>query len=267
MKTVKKSLLEGDLREIAIPKRAEDAGCALDYHAIDIDFTHPLSREELVRATDYGLAQQSYYARSDGLNAPYHRQFKSATNDVWLRVSVAEKLKSANDLLCDYGAEVLLLDGYRSIEVQREVWDYFMQQARHILHTPSEEECVAFAGLYCSDPRAFNPADSRTWPTHTTGGAVDLCLRARATKEPLFFGSIFDDPSPVTFTDHFEHQVDPSASAREARRNRRLLYWAMTDVGLINFPYEWWHFDFGTQLATLNGSSSQPVYGYTEPPE
>src|SRR5688572_28053291 len=68
---------------------------------------------------------------------------------------------------------------------------------------------------------------------HLTGGAVDLTLCWSDTNERLWMGSLFDDVSAIADLDHFEkvrsHEV--TVSDDEARANRRLLYWVMTDAG------------------------------------
>lgn len=259
-----------DLREMPIPIRYS-AGTALDYHDIPIALDSDQSKEPLVDATEYGLAISCFYARNDGLNAPYYKRFASALDRIWLRKMVAEKLKQVNESLAPYKAELLLLDGYRPISLQKELWTHFIQQAKIVMENPSEIECVQFAGLYCSDPSAYDENDCRTWPTHNTGGAVDLMLRSVESKEPLFFGGVFDDASELSSSDYFERikETRISASLTEARRNRRLLYWSMLGAGFANFPYEWWHFDFGTQMWVMNGraDAQQAFYGKAEPPQ
>ena len=260
-----------DYRDKPIPLRQENAASALDYHTVPIDFTNPLFNEPLVSASSHKLAAASYYAREDALNAPYYRKFATSLADVWLRASVAEKLGQVNCGLAPYNAELLLFDGYRPISLQQELWDHFINQAKLSLDNPTEEECVRFAGLYCSDPRGYRDDDYRTWPTHNTGGAVDLALRSSASHELLFFGGVFDDASDLSFTDYFECRVNSadSASIVEARRNRRLLYWAMNEHGFANYAYEWWHFDFGTQMAIANANlqDKKAVYGRAALPE
>ena len=69
-------------------------------------------------------------------------------------------------------------------------------------------------------------------------------------------GGIYLDPSEVIATRYYERNDDEmpntSLSHREARRNRRLLYWAMTAAGFVNYPFEFWHFDYKTQAAVMN---------------
>ena len=77
-------------------------------------------------------------------------------------------------------------------------------------------------------------------------------------------GGVFDDPAELSHTAYFEKINAEQATGQyrlplgytEALRNRRLLYWAMTGAGFANYPYEWWHFDWGTQFWIPNSTWS-----------
>ncbi len=252
--------------EQAIPLM-KDAPTALNYHHVPID-NMAESNEPLVDVSKFGLSARSYYAQ-DKLNPPYFHKFNSALNKVYVRQGVAKKLAEANKTLKPNGVEIVLLDGYRPIELQRELWSYFLGQAKQVLKNSSEEACVEFAGKFCSNPGPFKKDDWHTWPTHVTGGAVDVTLREIGSQRELFMGGIFDDASEVSNSDYYEKNLGPSNSASfaEARRNRRLLYSAMTTVGFTNYPYEWWHYDYGTQMWVMNGGKSKhAIYGRADTP-
>jgi len=252
---------------------------ALEYSGYPVDRDDPRFQEPLVDVSDYGIAGFNYYARRDGLNTPYRHCFPSSNPHVHIRKSLAERLAEVNEALANIGIELYALNGHRPLAVQQDLWEFFLAQAKKSLDAPSEKACITFAGQYCSDPRKFDPDNPHTWPTHITGGAIDLTLRNRDTKEHLFFGGIFDDPAPVTHTAHFEALLaaadnDPenlSLSDQEALRNRRLLYWAMCSAGFTNYAYEWWHFDLGTQLwaanrpAVADGAPEKAWYGPVTP--
>ena len=273
--------MESDFRDKPIPWHAHPA-TALDYENVPVDLGDPLSGEALVDPIECGVAGSGYYARTDGLNAPYYRRFVSATERIFCRRSVAERLSEANERLLSLGVELFVLNGYRSLAVQRELWDFYIEKGRETLDDPTEANCVVFAGEYCSDPREFDHSDPRTWPTQITGGAVDLTLRICKTGEFLFMGGVFDDPDDVSHTAHFEKISAEHTSRRkelplsfvEALRNRRLLYWAMREAGFANYPYEWWHYDWGTQFWVSNWDASadgsprltSAWYGPTEMP-
>lgn len=265
-------------RQKPIPHR--QTGSALTYHQIPVDLTHPRAKERLVDLGGYGIASEAFYARADKLNAPYFRPIEGASSTVRCRETVARMLRQTNEKLAPLGIELFVLDGWRSIECQRALWNFFMQQAKVKLPGAAQSELVQYAGKYCSDPSRFKPTDSRTWTTHVTGGAVDVTLRRRHTGELLYMGGIFDDPSELSSASYYETGVAPrvvrsgktlvqtgnglttaehspttaddTLSAQQARANRRLLYWAMTEAGFANYPPEWWHFDFGDQMWVQN---------------
>jgi D-alanyl-D-alanine dipeptidase len=242
---------------------AGGARTALDYSDVPVDLSAPAAAEPLV---DLPVASEAYYARRDGLNPPYYHAFASAPARLLCRAGVARRLAAADAAVRPLGIELYVLDAFRPVACQRELWTHFLNEARRVLPGATPAEHVRHAGRYCSDPSSFDARDPRTWPTHCTGGAVDLTLRRRGTGEPLFMGSVFDDPAEISHTAHFDPggpaATLDSASAHEARRNRRILYWAMHDAGFANYPFEWWHFDWGTQMWVMNGGGPGPaVYG------
>jgi len=258
----------------------ESAPTALDYKAVPVDLGDPHAQEPLVDLADYGIAGHGFYARDDGLNAPYRRAFPSAQAPVRSRRSVAERLAEIDARLNANGLELFVLNAFRPLALQHELWDFFLERAVQVLDDPSEDARIAFAGEYCSDPRSFDPSDSRTWPTHLTGGAVDLRLRAVRSSEFLFMGGIFDDPDAISHTAYFERLLAEndgveqalSLSQREALRNRRLLYWVMIEGGFASYAYEWWHYDLGTQMWVVNGGrkdgdDTAPTHAWYGPAE
>jgi D-alanyl-D-alanine dipeptidase len=258
-----KVLILDDLRDHPMPQ-PDAVKTALDYHQIKINLSGRLNRQQLVDVCDYNVASRSAYARPI---APYYRSFPASLAQVYVRESVAEKLSKVNELLRSYGAELLTLDGFRPIELQLDLWNHFIQKGRETLTDPTDDDLVRFAGMFCSDPRGFDKDDYRTWPVHNTGGAIDLTLRSLDNGQELFMGSIFDDADRVSSTRYFENAALSSQSAIEARRNRRLLYHVMAAVGFANYPHEWWHFDFGTQMWVMNGGHKCTArYGRTELP-
>lgn len=265
-----KMLPSDDLRARPIPA-IDPSLYSSDYRRTPFDFDDPRSREPLVDIAGFGLAGESYYARDDGWNEPYRRALKSDRR-ILCREGVARALAAVDRSLAPYGVELFVLDVHRDVGVQSALWDHFMDHARTLMPDAGEEELVSFTRTFVSDPRQFDPEDWRTWPVHSTGGAVDLTLRRRGSGEWLFMGTVFDDASPVSATDHFETlaRANPSAlaaSGEAALRNRRLLYHAMRAEGFTNYAYEWWHYDLGTQLwAKLRsheeGRAVAAVYGH-----
>ncbi|MDK2971925.1 MAG: zinc D-Ala-D-Ala dipeptidase [Candidatus Sumerlaeota bacterium] len=250
---------DSDFRDYPIPAAIARPD-EVSYRHYPVNQSLPESRDPLVDALASGLAGRSFYARTDGLNAPYHRALDGSLPNIWLRRTLVEKLHRVNDRVRPYGLEVFLLDGYRTIACQMDIYNYFIEIARAVLPDPTPEACREYVKDYIGWPGDFDPANPLTWISHKTGAAVDLTLREIASGEHVYMGGIFDDPSSVSTTCFFEQSNGPAgASANEARRNRRLLFWAMWHEEFANLPEEWWHFDYGDQLWAKNRRFVDPA--------
>jgi D-alanyl-D-alanine dipeptidase len=80
------------------------------------------------------------------------------------------------------------------------------------------------------DSRYVNPKSN-----HCRGLAVDVTL-ADMQSNYLDMATDFDDFSPLAHS-------DVAGLTPAQTRNRAILFSAMSTVGFIQWPYEWWHFD------------------------
>jgi D-alanyl-D-alanine dipeptidase len=245
------------------------------YGTIPVDRSDPRFDEPLVRLESVGVAYGSYYARSDGLNPPFHRPISGSREDMWVRRSLAEKLAAVNQRLHPYGAELFVLDGYRTVECQQGLWSFYYDEAGRQSPDASEDQRRRFARQFIRDPSRFDRDDPTTWFPHTTGAAVDLTLRDAASGELLDMGSRFEEIADDSVTDYFERQLLRGLIGEDdARlRHRRLLHWAMTGEGLHNETSRVYrHTDWGDQLyvracrGLFREAPSAAWYGYIEPP-
>jgi D-alanyl-D-alanine dipeptidase len=95
---------------------------------------------------------------------------------------------------------------------------------------------------------------------------VDLTI-IQESGAPLYMGSLFDDVTELAHLDRFE-ALDETAfsySEQEARGNRRLLYWLMTEAGFSAHPGEWWHYSYGDQMWASKTGAPAALYGLAEP--
>ncbi len=219
-----------------------------------------LASEPCVEATGFGLAGVNHYNMP--FNPPYHERIPGSIAGLFIRQSVGEKLLALNARLASAGLEVYLFDAWRPQAVQRhfhDVWfpAWLRQRAPHL----DGQELVDEVEKYWAAPSAGGASPS----PHSTGGAVDLTLRFRATGQPLFMGGLFDDVTEDAWTDAFEQKPIGSMSDEEARANRRILYWVMAEAGFANNPTEWWHYSWGDQMwAKLRGEPAA-LYGACDP--
>jgi D-alanyl-D-alanine dipeptidase len=127
-----------------------------------------------------------------------------------LRREVAERLVTAAGALRRLGYRLVLLDCYRPLSVQRELWKAM--------------------------PRRGYVADPATGSHHNRAAAVDLSL-ADLTGTPVEMPTGYDAFEPRARAWATEG-ITPSA-----RRHRDDLRSAMTAAGFKVNPVEWWHFD------------------------
>lgn len=247
------------------------------YSQIPIDKNDPRGSEPLVPLASVGVAFESYYAKTDGKNPPFGCAIEGSRKDVWLRKSVAEKLVRVNERLRPFEAELFVLDGHRTIACQQGLWKFYTAKAKQENPNGSEQEHRAYAIQFVIDPVSFDETDSRTWPAHTSGAAVDLTLRDSVTGELLDMGVKYEEDGDLDASvgDYFERQLAAGLIDENDERlqNRRLLNWAMTREGMLNETAKVvWHYDWGNQIYVrasrvfLPDPAQAAWYGYVESP-
>lgn len=55
-----------------------------------------------------------------------------------------------------------------------------------------------------------------------------------------------------------------AGAAEDARSRRGVLGTALTAVGLVNYPTEWWHWSYGDRYWALETGAAVALYGPTE---
>lgn len=245
-----------------------------DYRHVRFDRADPRWQEPLVDLAGEGLLVEAWYARCDGGNEPYHQPIAGAIETVYARRSVAALLRAVDASLAPLGLRIKIVDAWRPIETQAGLWVFFWDKLSRENPTFDDAQVEALVRTFVSDPRRFDPADDTTWPIHSTGGSVDVMLVDAATGAMLDHGAGFDEAHERSFTDHYERLMAAGEIGPDdpRLRNRRILVNAMVNAGFTNYVYEFWHFDYGTQLHVLTrrawGEGTDPElawYGTTRP--
>lgn len=227
---------------------------------VAIEHLGALADEACVDVREQGLRGHNFYNARH--NPPYNLSVPGSIGELLLRRSVVERLRAVDARLAAMGLGLYLLDAWRPQAIQRffhDVWFPEWLSAR----TPEleGEALVAEVEKYWSAPTSGENSPS----PHSTGAAVDLTLVSLETGHPLYMGGLFDDLTELAWTDWFERFEPQSMSDEEARANRRILHWAMSDAGFANNPTEWWHYSWGDQMwAKLSGAASA-IYGGCQP--
>ncbi len=251
-----------ELRSKSLPSLDEARARKANYRKYAIDKQNVLFGEATVDVTTLGLVGRNYYNRSD--NPPYYTSVPGSLQGLYLRQSVATRLERVNARLALMGLGLFVHDCYRPIEVQRHFHDVWMPGDVREEHPDwTDAQVMEQTERYWAAPSV----DDNSPAPHATGGATDLTLRFLASGELLYMGSIFDDVTAVAHTDHFERGENVTGySDKEARANRRVLYWTMTDEGFVNNPTEWWHFSWGDQMWAKISGAAAAHYGIAASP-
>jgi len=255
------------LRDRPIPNLAPVRQRKQGSRDLPIDSRHPRADEPLHHLCDYGVKGTSYYAHDR--NPPYWSRVEGAVEKLHARSGVAERLRAVNQRLAGAGLRLHVYDAWRPRAVQAYFYERWLpDELRKRRPELSGEALQAEVARYWAKP-TDNPLSPAP---HSTGAALDLTI-VWDDGEPLFMGSMFDDASAISATEHFEalsHThggADWSFSAEEARANRRLLYWVMTDAGFANHPDEWWHYSWGDQMWAKITGEPAAIYGLAAPPD
>jgi D-alanyl-D-alanine dipeptidase len=174
----------------------------------------------------------------------YHLHgMRGTTSKVRLRQPIIARLHEAASLIPE-GLTLTVLDGWRTADTQRAIYEQFCEKARAV----GEENPAKFAFDLDSDDVGLDyPASDAP---HCTGGAVDVTLLGPDDQEwPM--GTEFDAVSPRSATRALE--IEKPAVGVAALLGRRILYHAMVGAGFRNYPEEWWHYDYGNSFWRFYG--------------
>jgi D-alanyl-D-alanine dipeptidase len=164
----------------------------------------------------------------------------------YLRNSAREFLYKAAENLPD-GYKLLIVTAYRPVWMQEELYRRRMKQLvrKHpfllIFQYPRWRKMV---NRYTSPPGGSS---------HQYGGAVDVMV-IDTLGNRLDMGTALTDFGEKVHTEN-------KLITDEQRRNRKLLYDAMTAVGFVNYPLEWWHYSYGDRMWAAYTGRKECFYG------
>ena len=167
----------------------------------------------------------------------YHKLgMDNAIDKCYLMRKVYERLKIASTYLPD-GYSLVILDAYRPIELQKELFDKYsiIIEKKFHLENYSEDDKNNFFNKFVSIPDKDNP------PAHTTGGAVDVTLLYNW--KYLNLGCNFDEFCDRTYTNYYKDNKD--LESIKIHKHRMILYNSMIKAGFTNLETEYWHYDYG----------------------
>ncbi len=166
----------------------------------------------------------------------------------FLRKTVREKLDQVKQKL-PKGIHLKILDGYRSLEQQQQVWDRKWKQV--VLENPhwSVEQVDAEVCLIVARPVGVT--------NHICGGAVDVCFIDE-------HGTMIDCGTEYAPADETGRKKCPMFSkyiTKEQKQNRKKLREAMRSTGFVYYPGEWWHYCYGDRMWAVYTGKRECLYG------
>lgn len=218
------------------------------------------------------------------LTRPYYALEMGLTEDTraYLRTGVLERLDRARQELKCQGFDLVVLDGWRSIDLQEVLYWHYMRtftipryhlSARLNGATDTASIKAAFDQMPEPVRDELHQANRQyvSWPTaspkrpspHATGGAVDVWPYRDG--QPQSLGVEFDEmrESAGAFY-HLRWGRERFADDAAVIDRRQRLLRAMLHAGFSVYPPEIWHYNFGNQMdAIVKGEPAR--YSYVEP--
>lgn len=165
-----------------------------------------------------------------------------------VRKSVADKLIAAKAYL-PKGMEFYFSEGLRPLTVQKQIYDEHYQHLAKTNPTWDKSKLREETAKFVAPPEDV--------PPHSTGGAIDLTLIDEHGNE-VDMGSGLDETPDKNENKSFTHAPNVSDIGK---KNRKILSDALTAVGFVNYPTEWWHWSYGDKYWAYHTKAPHSLYG------
>lgn len=177
---------------------------------------------------------------------PYNSELP--TDSLHVREALAHKLQAAQkNLNGEY--KLMLVEGLRPLTLQTAYFNEYAGELRRVHPHWSELQLYTEASKYIAPPDIT--------PPHSTGGAIDLTLCTPDGVE-LDMGAPLNSTPEETANAVFTHTDTLSP---EAKQHREILCHALNSVGLVNYPYEYWHWSYGDRYWAYVTNNPHAIYG------
>lgn len=171
-----------------------------------------------------------------------------------MRKSIYLKLLEVNRKLKPLGYEICLYECWRSISLQKMLFDNIYNRFKKDNPNWTHEEIFKKSTEGVSP--VINLDGTINVPAHSTGGAIDVYLVDINTKEFIDMGPHPKEP--------YDDKLSPTNSneiSEEAKKNRKLMTDVLREVGFVNYPTEYWHWSYGDRYWAYISKKEKAIYG------
>lgn len=164
----------------------------------------------------------------------------------YLRKTVAEMLRTAQKDL-PKGMNFIINDAWRPQYIQAEIYFNFIKHFQKMHPKWTKERVVKEVEKYVADWKGIASSG------HMSGGAVDIRLVDKyGHKIPMKKRGLTYQQNALS---------DQKLLPAHIRKNREIMFSALSNAGLSNYPKEYWHWSYGDyQWAKRNGKKTA-LYG------
>jgi D-alanyl-D-alanine dipeptidase len=139
------------------------------------------------------------------------------------------------------------VEGHRDPRLQERYFNNYRERLEKLDRHLSDEDPYLLASRYVSPPRIA---------PHVSGAAIDLTLCDQEGNELDMGTAVNATPEDSNGACYFD-----AAVSVEARSNRTVMAKALEQVGLVNYPTEWWHWSYGDRDWAMATGASAAIYG------
>ncbi len=145
------------------------------------------------------------------------------------------------------GYKLLIVTAYRPVWMQKELYrrrEKQLMKAHPLLFLFHHAKWRKLVNRYTSPPGGSS---------HQYGGAVDVTI-VDPQGNRLDMGTLLTDYGEKVHTQN-------NLITEEQKKNRAVLYEAMTKAGFVNYPLEWWHYSYGDRMWAAYSQRDTCSYG------
>jgi zinc D-Ala-D-Ala dipeptidase len=178
---------------------------------------------------------------------------KSYRPILFVRKSVYEKIIKVSEILFE-GINLVLIEGYRTLESQQKSWDTKFQKLKLENPTWVGEQIEQQVCLVVARPTPLT--------NHHCGGAIDVTL-AFSDGTLLDMGTPY--PSEAMSADWYKKfPMFSNEITKKQKDNRQILRKAMETEAFVWYPGEWWHYCWGDRMWAVYSNQTECFYGPVE---